>query len=137
MAQQKMDSFLKKTKKQNASTTAFLRQLNAIEDEFVPPDSTKQENEISELRDSLIKLTLEKEESEDSVKVLKNQVETLSQKYSKLKVAHLSLLQLLFEKEQQIKAQDLKINRLMVSQSVSAHEIHSKPPENEQIVSLE
>lgn len=108
MAQKKIDVFLRKTKK-NASTIAFLQQLKSCDEEPVTTNSCNHESLISELRNSLAK---EREESENTRILLKNQVETLTQKYNKLKIAHMNLLQTLFEKEKQIQMQDSKIGKL-------------------------
>lgn len=83
------------------------------------------------MRESLAKITLENEESKISVQLLKNEVKTWSQKYAKIKIAHMNLLQMPYEKEKQIHAQDSNISKLNHSKLNCEVQSQSKVEEKE------
>lgn len=122
MASQPLISDLFRKKKPNACLEAFNSQFNALntsdeqnnvsfvdEEISYPPDCSDHLSNIEKLQISEANLIQENEKNETKINALENQVKLLSEKYEKLKVKHVNLLQTLLAKENQIQSLNLKI----------------------------
>lgn len=102
--QPRIDMLLKRVKKRSSSKQAFERQYAEISQ-----SESHKENCCNHL-EKVTKLEREKEEQRGANHVLEIQLKSMTEKYEKLKVKHVSLLQTLFAKENEIQKLKFKLN---------------------------
>lgn len=125
-SQPTISNFFQK-KRSSACTEAFLRQYDEvmatdethgqiIEKNRMPPDCCQHLEQIKVIKASEIGLKQEIDQIKSTTHILEKKVKILSEKYSKLKTKHFSLLQILMDKETKINNLQMKLNNIHVSE---------------------